>query len=150
MQILAEFPAVSDWGNPTTARQICEFIIEAIFDSLWLMRKAKQETREEKISRWIRNLTRGLAQNPELRTLQKRRAELEAQLCEMPLEERLALVPQEETERERKELIIAYTEIIADLEKELAAKRQAVQKAEGDIAEFRRCRAKLERQSPSS
>ena len=64
----------------------------------------------------------------------------------MPLEERLELVPPEETERERKELIVTYTEIIADMEKELAAKRQAVQKAEGDIAEFRRCRAKLENQ----
>jgi|GEM_PF-6754313 len=111
------------------------------------MRNAKQETREEKICRWIWNLNRGLAQYPDLRTPQKRRAELEAQLRAMPLEERRALVPREETERERKELIIAYTEIIADMEKELAAKRQAVKKAEGDIAEFRRCQAKLERQS---
>jgi len=112
-----------------------------------LMRKAKQETRAEKICRWIRNLNRGLAQYPDLRSLQKRRAELEAQLRAMPLEERLALVPPEETERERKELIVAYTEIIAYLEKELTPKRQAVQKAEGDIAEFRRCRAKLKRQT---
>src|ERR1035437_2454534 len=59
------------------------------------MRKAKQETREEKICRWIRNLNRGLAQYPDLLTLQKRRAELEAQLHAMPLEERLALVPRE-------------------------------------------------------
>jgi len=111
------------------------------------MRKAKQETREEKNCRWIRNLNRGLAQYPDLRTLQKRRAELEAQLREMPLEERLALVPPEETERERKELIVAYTEIIADMERDLAAKRQAVQKAKGEIAELRRCRAKLKRQT---
>jgi hypothetical protein len=81
-----------------------------------------------------------------LRSLQKRRAELEAQLLAMPLEERCALVPPEERERERKELIVAYTEIIADMEKELAAKRQAVQKAEGDIAEFRTCRAEIEKQ----
>jgi regulator of sigma D len=111
------------------------------------MQNAKQETRGEKISRWLRNLTRGLAQYSDLHTLQKRRAELEAQLREMPMDERLALVPQEETERERKELIVAYTEIIAVLKKELAVKRQAVQKAEGDIAEFCRYRSQLEKQN---
>jgi len=111
------------------------------------MRKDKPETREEKIYRWIKNLNRGLAQHPELRLLRERRAEREAQLRAMPLEERLELVPPEETERERKELIVAYTEIIADLEKELAAKRQAVQKTEGDIAELHRYRSELERQS---
>lgn len=110
------------------------------------MRNARQETRAGKIYRYIGNLNRGLAQYPELRSLRERKAEREAQLRAMPLEERLELVPPEETERERKELIVTYTEIIADMEKELAAKRQAVQKAEGDIAEFRRCRAKLENQ----
>ena len=111
------------------------------------MRNARQETRAEKICRYIGNLNRGLAQYPELRSLRERKAEREAQLRAMPLEKRLELVPPEETERERKELIVTYTEIIADIEKELAAKRQAVQKAEGDIAEFRRCRAELEKQA---
>ena len=60
------------------------------------------------------------------------------------MEKRLALVPREETERERKELIITYTEIIADVEKELAAKQQAVREVKGQIAEFRRNRAKLQ------
>ena len=110
------------------------------------MLKAKQETREEKICRWIRNLNRGLAQYPDLRTPRKRREELEAQLRAMPLEERLALVPREETERERKELIVTYTEIIADVEKELAAKQHAVREVKAQIAEFRRNRAKLQQQ----
>jgi hypothetical protein len=81
------------------------------------MRKAKQETRAEKVCRYIGNLNWGLAQYPELRSLRERRAEREAQSRTMPLEERLELVPPEETERERKELIFTYTEIIADVEK---------------------------------
>ena len=112
------------------------------------MRKAKQETRAEKICRYIGNLNRGLAQYPELRSLRERKAEREAQLRAMPLEERLELVPPEETERERKGLIVTYTEIIADVEKELAAKQQAVREVKAQIAEFRRSRAKLERQAP--
>ena len=118
LQLLAEFSAVSDSRNFITARKICEFIIEIISDSLWLMRNAKQETRAEKICRYIGNLNRGLAQYPELRSLRERKAEREAQLRAMPLEVRLELVPPEETERERKELIVTYTEIIADVEKE--------------------------------
>jgi LmbE family N-acetylglucosaminyl deacetylase len=111
------------------------------------MRKDKPETREEKIYRWIGNLNRGLAQYPELRSLRERKAEREAQLRAMPLEKRLELVPPEETEREWKELIATYTEIIVDVEKELAAKQQAVREVKAQIAEFRRSRAKLERQT---
>ena len=65
----------------------------------------------------------------------------------MPLEQRLELVPPEETERERKELIVTYTEIIADVEKELATKQQAVREVKAQITEFRRSRAMLERQT---
>ena len=150
LQLLAEFSAVSDSRYFITARKICEFIIEIISDSLWLMRNAKQETRAEKICRYIGNLNRGLAQYPELRSLRERKAEREAQLRAMPLEKRLELVPPEETERERKELIVTYTEIIADVEKELAEKQQAVREVKAQIAEFRRSRAKLKRQSPST
>lgn len=109
------------------------------------MRKPKQETREEKISRRIRNLTRALARYPELSCLRERRAEYESQLRKMPLEERRALVPWEETERERKESIATLTELIADDEKELEAKRKEIKER---IAELRRWRAKLQRQAP--
>ena len=45
----------------------------------------------------------------------------------MRLEERCALVPREETERERKTVYChLYPELIADDEKELEAKRQAL------------------------
>ena len=65
----------------------------------------------------------------------------------MPLEERRALVPKKETERERKELIVIYTELIADTEKELEAKVEDLKKFKGEIAELRRCRAKIERRT---
>jgi hypothetical protein len=111
------------------------------------MRKTKQETREEKISRWIRNLTKGLEMAPTLKCLRERKNELEALLRNMPLEERRALVPWEETERERKESIATLTELIADDEKQLEAKRKEIK---GRIAELQRMRAKLVRQAPHS
>ena len=112
------------------------------------MRKPKQETREEKISRCIRNISKALEDEPILDCLVKKRAELEAKLRTMPLEERRALVPWEETERERKQNIATLTELIADDEKELASKQEAVQEVKRRIAEFRRCLAKLERRAP--
>jgi hypothetical protein len=109
------------------------------------MRKTKQETREEKINRHIRNISRLLERDPSLDCLREIRAEHEAQLQKMPLEERRALVPWEETERERKEHIAILTEMITDLEKELEAKRQEIKRR---IAGLRRGRAKLQRRGP--
>ena len=106
------------------------------------MRKTKQETREEKLSRQIQNLTRALEHEPTLKCLRERKTELEA--------ERRALVPRSETERERKRNIATITEIISDYEKELVVKRQAVQETKGHIAELQKSRAKLVRQAPYS
>jgi polyhydroxyalkanoate synthesis regulator phasin len=114
------------------------------------MRKTKQETREEKLSRQIQNLTRALEHEPTLKCLRERKTELEAQLRNMTFEERRALVPRSETERERKRNIATITEIISDYEKELVVKRQAVQETKGHIAELQKSRAKLVRQAPYS
>ena len=54
--------------------------------------------------------------------------------------ERLALVPWEETKRETKECIVTLTELIAEDEDELKAKRQEIK---GKIADLRKCRARL-------
>jgi len=110
----------------------------------------KQETREEKTRRQIANLTRALDQEPSLRSRRQRRAELERELEQMPAAERLAAVPREETERERRELIKTYGELIADCEKELAQKRQQhqeeIQRSKAQIKELRQHRSKLLRQ----
>ena len=108
------------------------------------MRKTKQETREEKITRHIRNISRLLERDPSLDCLREIRAEYEAELQKMPLEERRALVPWEETERERKECIATLTDVIADYKKELEAKQKEIK---GKIAELRQCRAKFVRQA---
>lgn len=111
------------------------------------MRKTKQEAREEKINRQIRNVSRVLEQEPTLKSLRECRAELEMQLNKMPLEERRALVPWEETERERKECIATLTDLIADYKMELETKRKEIR---GKIAELRQCRAKFVRQARHS
>ncbi len=104
------------------------------------MRKEKQETREEKISRHIRNQTRALEQYPSLSSVRKRKMELEARLLTMPLAERQALVPWEETKREAKQSIALYTELIGDLENELKTKQREIK---GQVAELSKCRATL-------
>jgi hypothetical protein len=62
----------------------------------------------------------------------------------------MALVPKEETERERQELIAIYAELISDCEKELAEKRQQqrqdIQKIKDRIKELRQHRARLLRE----
>ena len=80
-----------------------------------------------------------------MKCLRKCKTELEAQLLNMSLEERRALVPWEETERDRKESIATLTDLIADFEKELETKRKEIK---GKIAELRQCRAKLQREGP--
>ena len=69
------------------------------------MHRRKQETGEEKLCRQIRNVTATLEREPTLRSLRERRAELEQELRDMPLEKRQALVPWQETAREAKENI---------------------------------------------
>jgi cell fate (sporulation/competence/biofilm development) regulator YlbF (YheA/YmcA/DUF963 family) len=111
------------------------------------MRRKNQETREEKLCRQIRNLTSALESEPTLRSLCKRKSELEALLRDMPLDRRLAPVPREETVREAKENISTYDEFIADLQHRLEEKRQAVQEVKAQIAELRVCRARMLRQT---
>jgi hypothetical protein len=111
------------------------------------MRGRKQETREEKLHRQIRNLTAVLEMEPTLRCVRKKRTELEAKLREMPEEKRLALVPKEETERELNQSIEACDEWIADLQKQITEKKQGVQEVKAELAEVRGSRAKLLRQA---
>lgn len=109
------------------------------------MQKSKQETREEKISRHIRNLAKACEHEPILDCLLERKREKEAQLRNMSLEERRALVPWEETERERIQAIATINEFIADDEKELEAKREEIKQR---TAKLRKWRSKYERQGP--
>jgi hypothetical protein len=111
------------------------------------VRRKNQETREEKLRRQIRNLSSALESEPTLRSVCKKKAELEALLRDMPLEKRLALVPREETVREAKENVSTYDELIADLQHRLEEKRQAVQEVKAQIAELCGCRARLLRQT---
>ena len=111
------------------------------------MRRKNQETREEKLCRQIRNLTSALESEPTLRSVGKRKSELEALLRDMPLEKKLALVPREETVREAKENISTYNELLADLQHRLEEKQQAVQEVKSQMAELRGCRARLLRQT---
>ena len=80
-----------------------------------------------------------------MKCLRKCKTELEAQLLNMPLEERRALVPWEETERDRQESIATLTELIAADKKKLESMGKEIKER---IAELRQCRAKLQRQGP--
>ena len=111
------------------------------------MRRKNQETREDKLRRQLRNLTSALESEPTLRSVCKKKAELEAQLRDMPLAKRLALVPREETVREARESISTCDDLIADLQHRLEEKRQAVQEVKVQMAELRGCRARLLRQT---
>ena len=134
-------------GSASASRKRCLITILSDFQSCDVgynqpMRRLTQETREEKIGRRILNLTRALELAPSLNCLRVRKAELEARLYRMPLAEKQALVPWEETRRETKESIATYNELIADLQKELRVKKQDIKR---QTAELLGIRAKLKR-----
>lgn len=84
------------------------------------MLRIKQEIREEKLNRQIRNLTGALDYAPSLESVRRRRAELEAQLQDMSVEKKLALVPWEETAREANANVETIDEMINEAKTELA------------------------------
>jgi len=107
------------------------------------MRKIKQETREEKLNRQIGNLTRVWQQEPTLKCIQERRAELLVWLDQLSPAERSALVPWAETRRDAKFVIKVLGELIAEKQKELRDKQRETRKS---VSELRQCQVKFERQ----